>query len=100
MARRMLVALVLLLMPGAALAQSSDTTPKSPAVPVRFDPRVAVVKSVIEEGLQPHETGAQPVSFRGADGVTIFGDFYPASGESRGTVLLFHAANSNRGEYV
>jgi dienelactone hydrolase len=99
MARRMLVALVLLLMPGAALAQSSDAL-KPAAGAVRFDPRVAVVKSVVEEGLQPHEAGAQPVSIRSADGVTIFGDFYPASGQPRGTLLLFHGANSNRGEYA
>jgi pimeloyl-ACP methyl ester carboxylesterase len=107
MARRMPLVTLVLLLPCSALAQPLEAPKPAvpPAAPVRFDHRVAVVKSVIEEGLQPSEAGAQPVSFRSADGVTVFGDLYAAagpvaSGGARGTLLLFHAANSNRGEYT
>src|SRR5690349_438334 len=34
------------------------------------------------------------------DGVTVYGDFFAATGDARGTILLFHQARSNRGEYA
>ncbi len=43
---------------------------------------------------------AQPVSFPAKDGVKIFGDFNAANGKSRGTIVLFHMAGSNRAEYA
>ncbi|MBR0664674.1 alpha/beta hydrolase [Roseomonas hellenica] len=44
---------------------------------------------------------AAPQELRAADGVTVFGD-YRRSDEPRrrGTILLFHMAGSNRGEYA
>lgn len=43
---------------------------------------------------------AQPVSFNAKDGVKIYGDFRLADGRSRGTILLFHMAGSNKSEYT
>lgn len=42
---------------------------------------------------------SDPVSFRTKDGVTVYGDFRPAAGKPRATILLFHMAGSNGGEY-
>lgn len=42
---------------------------------------------------------ADPVSFRTKDGVTVYGDLRPATGKPRATILLFHMAGSNSGEY-
>lgn len=43
---------------------------------------------------------AEPVSFSAKDGVRIYGDFRKAEGQARGTILLFHMAGSNKGEYA
>lgn len=43
---------------------------------------------------------AQPVSFDAKDGVKVYGDFRQAEGSSRGTILLFHMAGSNKSEYA
>jgi dienelactone hydrolase len=43
---------------------------------------------------------AQPVSSDAKDGVKIYGDFRQAEGRSRGTILLFHMAGSNKSEYA
>jgi len=43
---------------------------------------------------------AAPVRLRAADGLTVFGEATPAAtARPRGTILLFHMAGSNRGEY-
>jgi dienelactone hydrolase len=71
------------------------------AGPVRFDPRMGQAPSFARENRGSDETRAQEaVRIEAADGVAIYGDFYAAAGQSRGTVLLFHDANSNRGEYA
>jgi alpha-beta hydrolase superfamily lysophospholipase len=49
--------------------------------------------------IAPSIVSAQPVSFSAKDGVKIFGDLHPAIGKSRGTIVLFHMAGSNRAEY-
>jgi pimeloyl-ACP methyl ester carboxylesterase len=43
---------------------------------------------------------AEPLSLRAADGVQVFGSLVPAMARRRGTLLLFHMAGSNRGEYA
>ncbi|MDE3136806.1 MAG: alpha/beta fold hydrolase [Acidobacteriota bacterium] len=52
--------------------------------------------------LAPTVLGAapQPVQFRAADGVTVYGDFYSNGRPHRPLILLFHQAGSNRGEYA
>jgi len=40
------------------------------------------------------------VTFAASDGTKIYGDAYAATGPARGTVLAFHQAGSNRGEYA
>jgi dienelactone hydrolase len=42
----------------------------------------------------------QDVQLQTSDGVTVHGDFIAPPGEPRGTILLFHQARSNRGEYA
>jgi dienelactone hydrolase len=42
----------------------------------------------------------QPVQLKAADGVDIFGAYYPAPGSSRPMILLFHQAASNHFEYA
>lgn len=42
----------------------------------------------------------QDVQFQAGDGVTVHGDFLAPPGDPRGTILLFHQARSNRGEYA
>lgn len=41
----------------------------------------------------------QPLTLNAADGIKVYGDSYPASGTVRGTLLLFHQVEGNRGEY-
>jgi dienelactone hydrolase len=49
----------------------------------------------------PGPAGAQePLKLKAKDGVTIFADHYPAKGTPSATILLFHQAGSNRGEYA
>lgn len=43
---------------------------------------------------------AEPVSFTASDGIRVYGNFQKADGTPRGTILLFHMAGSNRGEYA
>ena len=42
---------------------------------------------------------AQPAALRAADGVAVSANLTPAQGRRRGTILLFHMAGSNYGEY-
>jgi dienelactone hydrolase len=42
----------------------------------------------------------QDLQFQTRDGVAVHGDFMGPAGPPRGTVLLFHQARSNRGEYA
>jgi dienelactone hydrolase len=42
----------------------------------------------------------QPVSFLAADGVRVYGEFYPAGGKTAPVILLFHRAGSNHAEYA
>jgi dienelactone hydrolase len=42
----------------------------------------------------------QDLQLTAHDGVTVYGDFVAAPGNARGTILLFHQARSNRGEYA
>ena len=39
------------------------------------------------------------VSYQAADGVTVYADYVPAKGQSRGLIALFHQANGSRLEY-
>jgi alpha-beta hydrolase superfamily lysophospholipase len=41
----------------------------------------------------------QDVQFPAGDAVTVFGEFVAAQGDARGTIMLFHQARSNLGEY-
>lgn len=41
-----------------------------------------------------------PATFKTADGVTIYGDYYAANNSSRPIILLFHQAHANRYEYA
>jgi pimeloyl-ACP methyl ester carboxylesterase len=67
---------------------------------VRFDQRGQTAPSFSSGNKGSDKTRAQEaVRLQAADGVAVYGDFYAASGQARGTVLLFHDANSNRGEY-
>lgn len=51
--------------------------------------------------LAPRSARAQqPVQFKAADGVEIFGSYYAATKSSRPVILLFHQAGSNRFEYA
>lgn len=43
---------------------------------------------------------AEPVQFKTADGVTIYGSYYPAKGTMQPMILLFHQAGSNHYEYA
>nr|WP_255569001.1 alpha/beta hydrolase [Neoroseomonas alba] len=52
-------------------------------------------------GLTAQEArAATEVTLQAADGVRVFGTHLAAEGRPRGTVLLFHMAGSNRGEYA
>lgn len=42
----------------------------------------------------------QPVQFKAADGITVYGVYYAAPSSSRPVVLLFHQAGSNHFEYT
>jgi dienelactone hydrolase len=106
-AGRLLAARVALLVAGVlfspcgAWAQAIAPGIATRAGPVRFDPRMGQAPSFARETRGSDETRAQEaVRIEAADGVAIYGDFYAAAGQSRGTVLLFHDANSNRGEYA
>ncbi len=55
--------------------------------------------------LAPEAIGAEApapeaLALRAADGVAVYGTLVPAGGRRRGTLLLFHMAGSNRGEYA
>lgn len=95
-----LAAALLLTVGGETWAQqfAKEATAQAPA---RFDPRAATAPSFARENLGSDETRAQEaVRLDAGDGVAVYGDFYAAVGPSRGTFLLFHDANSNRGEYA
>lgn len=47
-----------------------------------------------------HARAQEEVQLAARDGVTVYGNFYGAAGEPRGTILLFHQVRSNRGEYA
>lgn len=48
--------------------------------------------------LCPVMFAAQPVNFRAADGVTVYGEYSPAA-NSKSIILLFHQAGSSHAEY-
>jgi alpha-beta hydrolase superfamily lysophospholipase len=49
----------------------------------------------------PSNAHAQdPIKLNAADGVTVYGERYSADGDPKATILLFHQAGSNRGEYA
>ena len=41
-----------------------------------------------------------PLTLKAADGVTVFGTEYAATGKAKATILLFHQAGSNAAEYA
>ncbi len=43
---------------------------------------------------------AEVTTFKAADGVQVYAEVTPAAGARRGTILLFHMAGSNHGEYA
>jgi dienelactone hydrolase len=45
-------------------------------------------------------SASESVTLMAADGVRVFGDYYPAAGAAKATILLFHQAGSNAGEYA
>jgi pimeloyl-ACP methyl ester carboxylesterase len=51
-------------------------------------------------GLTAGSGQAAPQAIRATDGVAVTGDALPAQGRRRGTILLFHMAGSNLGEYA
>ena len=56
---------------------------------------------IIAIALLPRPAGAQePLTLTAVDGVTVYGDRYAAKGTALATILLFHQAGSNRGEYA
>ena len=48
----------------------------------------------------PMARGQQPLQFKAADGVEIFGVYYAAPNSSQPMILLFHQAGSNHWEYT
>lgn len=44
--------------------------------------------------------GSEEITFKAADGVTIYADLYKGAGESKTVVLMFHQAGSNAKEYA
>jgi pimeloyl-ACP methyl ester carboxylesterase len=95
-----LAAAVFLLAGGEGRAQEIATIMKTPG-PVRFEPRLGAPPSFARESRSSDDARAQEaVKLDAADGVAVYGDFYAATGQPRGILLLFHDANSNRGEYA
>lgn len=45
-------------------------------------------------------SAAESVTFKAADGAKVYADVYAATGDAKATILLFHQAGSNRGEYA
>ena len=43
---------------------------------------------------------SETVSFMAADGVKVFGEYYPASNQTAPFIICFHMAGANRGEYA
>lgn len=44
--------------------------------------------------------GSEEITFKAADGVTVYADLYKGAGESKTVVLMFHQAGSNAKEYA
>lgn len=42
----------------------------------------------------------RPVALKAADGVTVYGTYYPTPGHPKAILLLFHQAGSSKGEYA
>ena len=42
----------------------------------------------------------QPVELKAADGVTVYGTYYPTAKAPKATIILFHQAGSSKGEYA
>ena len=59
----------------------------------------ATPASGVPDSEKPAPGASEPVTLTAADGVHIYGDYYPAA-EPKATVLLFHMAGSNRTEYA
>lgn len=60
--------------------------------------RTATVRQSDSAAARPVEA-VQPITLRADDGVTVFGNYYPAP-NAKALILLFHQANSNESEYA
>jgi dienelactone hydrolase len=64
------------------------------------DATLLILAVLLVFALAPTLGAEQSVTFNAADGVKIFGAFYPAPSASAPIILLFHQAGSNRWEYA
>ena len=55
--------------------------------------------TVLSLAAMPRPAWSEPFSVRAADGVVVAADLRRAAAPRRGTILLFHMAGDNRGEY-
>jgi len=62
--------------------------------------RSLIVFVIVLLGAGGSARAQQDVQLTAHDGTIVHGDFYAAPGTARGTILLFHQARSNRGEYA
>ena len=62
-------------------------------------PEVDNKGALVNEEVPDKALAAQPVTLKAADGVTVYGTYYPAS-EPKALILLFHQAGSSSGEYA
>lgn len=95
MPKRRAITTVLLLALSALAACAAEAPPPqtqaAEAQPAQSQPSVT----------QPQAVEAQPtqVQLQAADGVAVFGTYYPAAAP-KALILLFHQAGANRGEYA
>ena len=62
-------------------------------------PSIAFVAFALAMGLATAARAETPLKLTAADGATVFASQYAPSGGAKATILLFHQAASNRGEY-
>jgi dienelactone hydrolase len=76
--------------------------PGAAAAPAAFGRPLAWPAVIPDSRNLVAETAGPPTALqlRAADGLTIHAEHMLASGRRRGTILLFHQAGSNRGEYA
>lgn len=65
--------------------------------PLRLTAMISAIILAALAGLHP--ALAEPVTLTTADSVAVFGEYYGTGDKSRPLILLFHMAESNRGEY-